>query len=74
MKEDKVQYGFAGNEQEIIAQLENLKARAEAGETIRAAFRLYLADGTYEDVVLAPTKEEEDQLRADLNDAYRKAH
>ncbi len=65
---------WAGTKDEIIGQLQDLIARAKAGEDIYAALRVYKKDGTYDDIVIAPTKAEEDQLRAELHDHFRNRH
>lgn len=52
---------------EIIELLEDLIARGQRGEKVSAAFRLRLADGTYEDVVLGFGSEAEgDEALASL--------
>jgi hypothetical protein len=64
---------YVGTQAEIVRTLEDFLERAKAGETIRAAFRVQHADGTYEDIIFAPTKEEEDQLRQELYQNLRNA-
>lgn len=52
--------------EKTVAALINVMERALAGLPVKVAFRAYMADGTTQDFVIAPTIEEEDELRARL--------
>lgn len=67
-------FEWAGTQEEMVSHLQSLVARLEAGEEVRAAFRVYKNDGTFEDIVIAPDQTEEDQLRAELQDHFRNRH
>ncbi|MEJ8837742.1 hypothetical protein [Ramlibacter sp. AN1133] len=71
-----LEFRTVGLQGEMIAALEDLKARFERGEIRVAALRVYNADGTFEDVVLGgDTEEEREQALADLHRQMRdRAH
>ena len=62
---------WAGTRDEIVGRLKDLMARVEAGEDVYAAFRVYKTDGSYDDIVIAPTPAEEDKLRAEMHEHFR---
>jgi hypothetical protein len=52
--------------EELIEKLRELTRQAEAGELECTALRLFLKDGTYEDVALGGTDEEQKAALAEL--------
>lgn len=48
----------AMGKEETIAAIESLTAKLESGEITCAALRLFLADGTWEDVAIGGTADE----------------
>lgn len=64
-------FKVASNKLEIAAQLEELRARAEAGEKMCVAIRCFNTDGTVEDFVFGGDSDEERaQVLADLQAKY----
>jgi hypothetical protein len=58
--------------QSTVAELLELRRQFEAGEISCAAFRVYRADGTWEDVVLGGTAEERAEALAQLHAKYQR--
>lgn len=56
--------------EEMRAFLEELADQLRAGLPVKAAIRAYMTDGTIQHFVIAPTIEEEDELRAALEAEY----
>lgn len=63
-KESVIKYIDEGN---LLEELKELKARAQQGEIESLAMRVYLKDGTYQDIVTGyKTEEERLVMLADL--------
>jgi hypothetical protein len=67
-------YEAAWGKEDMVDKLEELLARAERGEDFCAALRLYKPDGTWEDVAIGGTEEQQAQALADLRAAKDKAN
>jgi hypothetical protein len=74
MDEDRPKFGAAMGQDDTVAMLTKLQERFERGEIQCAALRLFRPDGTWEDIVLGGTPEEQAAALADLQASHRKAH
>ncbi len=59
--------------EDTVAALEDLKIRYERGEFTCVALRVFLADGTWEDMALGGTEEEQEAALADLYKMHEQA-
>ena len=59
---------------DTVAGLQDLIAQVERGEVHCVALRLFNADGTWEDMVIGGTEEEQAQALADLRAAKDRAN
>ena len=69
-----LKYDAAIGRNEARALVQQLLDRAERGERFCAAMRLFMADGTWQDIAIGGTEEEQVQALADLRAAKDKAH
>jgi hypothetical protein len=60
--------------EDTVRALEELQSEFARGEIRCAAFRLYKADGTWEDIALGGTDEEQRAALDSLREAHRNAH
>lgn len=58
----------------MAAAVEDLKRKVENGEISAVSFRVFRADGTWEDVALGNTAEEREEVMSQLRAVYRNAH
>jgi len=59
---------------DITKALEDLRARVEKGEISCIALRLYGADGSWEDVAIGGTEQEQADALATLRRGFEQAH
>jgi hypothetical protein len=75
MAQDQKQHMTVVVGSEDTAQaLRDLQAKFACGEIRCAALRLYKADGTWEDIALGGTEEEQRAALDSLREAHRSAH
>ena len=74
MSEDRPHYGATMDQAEMVAILEDLKAKMERGEIRCAALRLFLPDGTWEDVAVGGTEQEQAEALAALRASHQNAN
>lgn len=59
---------------EVTKALEELRTRVERGEISCIALRVYRADGSWEDVVIGGTEQEQGEALASLRRGFEQAH
>ena len=74
MSEDRPIYRVAWGRDEMVRQLEELIARVERGEQFCAGLRLFKPDGTWEDIAIGGTEEEQAEVLANLRENYKKGN
>jgi cupin superfamily acireductone dioxygenase involved in methionine salvage len=67
-------YQIVTEKDDLVAVLNDLQNRFKSGEQICVALRVFTVDGTWEDIVLGGTDEEQAQALANLRAAKSRAN